>query len=307
VVGSKGKALAVEQELRRGASVLPDKTAPLIKDLVPDWLAWYQHEVRPSTFADATNSLRHWLPVLGMYRPANITRQTIEDYKAERLKLVSKRTINKELVYLSGLLKWAANHGHCPDMTFRITGFPAKQTKTITPIVLTPRQIDAMLQQIEPVYRLLFLLMADMGLRRAEALSLAAEDVDEYHQTISVVGKGGKQRILPWTTERFTAALKEALDKHHTGPLTVNPETGRQFVQIKKMLDRAAADAGIKTQVYPHLLRHSCLSNLAMRGLSPHALQQFAGHSSVETTNKIYVHVSQDYVGAEVRKIMNGG
>lgn len=306
VTGTIGEALAVEQELRRG----PDQVnlaVPLIKDLLPAWLAWYKNEVRERTYEDAVGSARHWLPIIGMYKPSNLTRQTINDYKEARLQLVSKRTINKELSYLSGLLKWATTHGHCPELPFRISGFPAKQTKAVAPVVMTPRQIDAMLKHVEPVYRLLFLMMCDMGMRRAEVLAAAAEDVDEYHRTLSVVGKGGKQRILPWTTERFTNELLQTLDKRPSGPLTINPGTDKPFVQIRKMLRRAATAAGIKTHVYPHLLRHSCLTNLAMRGMSPYALQQFAGHSDLATTHKIYVHIGQDFVGDEVRRIMQNG
>jgi len=46
--------------------------------------------------------------------------------------------------------------------------------------------------------------------------------------------------------------------------------------------------------------------DLARQGMSPHALQQFAGHSSIETTNKIYVHIGSDFVGDEVRRIRKG-
>jgi integrase len=160
---------------------------------------------------------------------------------------------------------------------------------------------------IEPEYKLLFLLMADMGLRREEALSARAEDVDEYHETMSVVGKGNKERILPWASDRFVDELKKVLDKRPAGHLTINPKTGERFVQIRKALNRAAQNAGLNRDVNPHLLRHSCLTNLAKKGMSPHALQQFAGHSSIETTNAIYVHIRSDFVGDEMRRIRKGG
>ncbi|MGB3225442.1 MAG: tyrosine-type recombinase/integrase, partial [Desulforhopalus sp.] len=280
--GKKGEALALEQELRRSPGEIGTVVSPLVKDLIPAWLDYYQNEVASSTYEDARVCLRHWLPHFGNFRPANVSRAAINNYKAVRLqevtnakaidrgeepKYTSKRTINKELSYLSSCLKWAAANGHCVDLTFQIKGFPAKQTRAKVPVVLTPRQISKMYDVIEPEYKLLFLLMADMGLRREEALSAKAEDVDEYHETMSVVGKGNKERILPWASDRFVDELKKVLDKRPAGHLTINPKTGERFVQIRKALNRAAQNAGLNRDVNPHLLRHSCLTNLAKKGM----------------------------------------
>lgn len=316
--GSEGLALATEQELRRAPGEINNLVVPLVKDLISPWLEFYENEVAKTTYDDAKVSMKHWLPVFGNFKPSNITPKAINQYKSKRLgdvanpktvkkggeaKYVQKRTVNKELSYLSSCLKWAANNGHCPPLTFQIKGFPAKHTRSQAPVTLTPRQLDKMYEVIEPEYKLLFLLMADMGLRRGEALNAKAEDVDEFHETLSVMGKGNKERILPWTSDRFADELKKTLDERPGGYLSINKRTGERFVQIRKALNRAAENAGLNRQVNPHLLRHSCLTNLARKGMSPHALQQFAGHSSIETTNKIYVHIRSDFVGDEIRKI----
>lgn len=173
--GTEGKALAMEQDARRGRGDLPDVVVPLVKDIIPAWLDFYKNEVAESTYKDAVNSMRHWLPVFGMYRPAGITQSSINLYKSQRLtevankkqvdnggepRLTKKRTINKELSYLSSCIKWAAQMGHCPELSFQIKGFPAKQTRAQAPITLTPRQIDKMYEVLEQEYKLLFILMA---------------------------------------------------------------------------------------------------------------------------------------------------
>lgn len=321
--GSQGQALALEQELRRRNSEVKNTVSVLIKDLVPEWLQYYQNEVRPRTYDDAVDCLAHLLPAFGNFRPANISRSAINSYKASRLqcivnpkavarkvvakreppKYTSKRTINKELSYLSSLLRWAADEEHFAGLPFRINGFPRKQTvaKKVQP--LTPRQVSATFNALEPEYELLFLMMSDMGLRRSEALYIKAEDVDEYRETLNVTGKGDKQRVIPWLSDRFTKHLLTILDQRPSGYLCVNPNTGEPFKDTKRWLIRAAKKAEIKRHIHPHLLRHSCLSNLAMKGMSPHALQQIAGHSNIETTNKIYVHIRHDFVKDEAEKI----
>lgn len=316
--GTKGEALALEQELRRAHGEVVNEVAPLVKDLVAPWLEYYQNEVAPRTYDDAISTMAHWLPVFGNFKPANITQNVINQYKNSRLqavantaavergkppRLIKKRTVNKELSYFSSCLKWAAQNGHCAELPFQIKGFPGRQTKAVAPKVLTPRQMTAMYKVIEEEYKLLFLLMADMGLRVSEALDAKAEDADEYHETLSVVGKGSKQRMVPWASDRFRDELLRALDQRPEGFLSRNPATGERFVDVRKALNRAARKAGIERIIKPHLLRHSCLTKLAQQGMSPHALQQFAGHSSITTTNKIYVHIRSDYVGDEIRKI----
>ena len=316
--GTEGEALALEQELRRNPGEIVNEVAPLLKDLIAPWLESYRNEVAASTFKDVVGTMAHWLPVFGNFKPVNITQKAINQYKNARLgdvanaaaiqrgkppRFIKKRTVNKELSYVSSCLKWAAQNGYCHELSFQIKGFPAKQTRAAKPMVLTPRQMTKMYQHIESEYKLLFLLMADMGLRRTEALNVKAEDADEYHETLSVVGKGNKQRIMPWSSDRFAMELKQALDKRPSGFLVINPKTEKRFSDMRKALNRAAKKAEINRSINPHLLRHSCLTMLAEKGFSPHALQHFAGHSSIVTTNKIYVHIRNDYVGDEMRKI----
>lgn len=319
--GTKGEALAIEQEHRRAPGTVVNKIAPLIKDLIAPWLEYYETEVRPQTYKDAVNSLAHWLPHFGAMKPGQLSKAAINTYKQAMLRTVankkavqagkpaaymSKRTINKTLSYLSSFLRWAAENDHCDEIHFRITGFPARQTKPEIKRPLTPRQISLLYDCTDEQYKLIFLLMADMGLRRSEALFLKAEDVDEYHETINVTGKGGRQRSIPFLSDRFANELLKALDVRQTGYLSVSPKTGKPFNAARKWLLRAAKKAGIDQHIHPHLLRHSCLSNLAMKGMSPHALQQIAGHANIETTNKIYVHIRHDFVSEEARKIREG-
>lgn len=305
--GTKGAALALalEQDLRRSPGTVKNQVSPLIRDLISPWLEYYRTIARPLTYKDAVNSLAHLLPRFGIYKPANITSQSINDYKQARLqdianpsavekgrpaRPVSNRTISKELSYLSSLLRWAAEMDLCPELPFTIRGVPSKQTRAEVVRPLTPRQITAILEHVDPKYRLLYLLWADMGLRRNEGLAVTAEDVDEYRETLSVVGKGAKQRIIPWLSDRFAEELRRELVKRSSGPLVVNEDTGEEFSETVKWLKRAARNAEIRQNLHSHLLRHSCLSSLEMAGMSPHALQQIAGHSSIETTYKIYVH-----------------
>jgi len=201
------------------------------------------------------------------------------------------------------MLKWAAANGHCEDLAFQIKGFPAKQTTSPTPMVLTSRQMTKMYECTDPEYKLLFLLMSDMSLCVDEAMKAKAEDVDEYHETIIVIGKGNKERVVPWVSDRFIEELTKTLDERPEGPLTLSRTTGVKLTDPRSFINRAAKKAGITRKINPHLLRHSGLPALAQQGMSSHALQQFAGHASMMTTQKIYIHIRSDFVGDEVRRL----
>lgn len=134
-------------------------------------------------------------------------------------------------------------------------------------------------------------------------MTLMADDVNESHKTVTVKGKGSKYRTIPWTSNRLASELLKALDKRQTGHLVVNKSTAKPYYSIRKALLRAAKKAGIERDIDHHLLRHTFLTLAAEKGIMPHALQQIAGHSSIETTNKIYTHVRRDFVRDEVEKI----
>lgn len=276
-----------------------------ISELIVPFLDYYRTAAATATVKDAIWVIDgHLIHFFGAMQPRQITPAIIENYKQLCLgKDLSKRTINKHLSILSSIIKWAVTMDYCQPLAFKIALFPSKQTKAAPVRPLTKRQVDAIFKEIEPEYKLLFLLMSDMGLRRNEAMNLTAGDVNESHKIVTVKGKGSKYRTIPWTTTRLEEELLKALEKHHTGHLIVNNSTGKPFYSIRKALIRAAKKAEIDRDIDHHLLRHTFLTLAAEKGISPHALQQIAGHSSIETTNKIYTHVRRDFVRDEIEKI----
>jgi len=301
--GSYEDAVEIERSLRQS----PERSVPVvakISELVVPFLEYYQTVVADSTIKDVKWVIEgHLIHYFGPLQPRQITPAVIDKYKRLRLdKGLSKRSINKHLSYLSSLVKWGVEMNHCQPLPFRMALFPAKQTKAAPVKPLTKSEVDALLKHIEPKYKLLFLLMSDAGLRRSEAMLLRVEDIDASRKTINIKGKGAKYRSIPWTTNRLEKDIRKALKKRSEGYLNLN-EPPKPYHSIRKPLIRAAAAAKIGRSVNHHLLRHSFLTLAAENGINPHALQQLAGHSSIETTNKIYTHVRQDFVRDEVEKI----
>ena len=160
----------------------------------------------------------HIIPWFGNFQPKQLTIALFNKFKSDLLERdLAPVTINKNLSYLSSLLKWAAEHGYCQPLAFTIPRFSKKKTTAEPVQPLTRRQLDALYDSLDPEYRLLFLLMADHGLRKEEALNLRVEDIDEARKTIRVYGKGSKYRIVPFLSHRLEEELNKVLSERLEG------------------------------------------------------------------------------------------
>ena len=298
--GSELEAIEFERGIMMANKPTCGKVAPSISDIVPDWLEFYKNNKLENTYKDANTCMKHLLPFFGKYRPNHLTRGLIEQYKTIRLESVKKRTINKELSYLSSMVNWAIENDYANALPFKIKGFPDKQTKAPRPRPLSEKEITAVYNAIEPEYKLIFLLMADAGLRRNEALHLKAEDIFLDEGIIFVRGKGDKQRIMPITSDRLKKHLSEKTDIK--GYLSVNPHTGKPFYSLRKALLRAAETAKISKSVHHHVLRHSFGTNATIAGVDLKAVQHMMGHESPDTT-AIYQHIAADYLKDQAKKM----
>lgn len=300
------EALQIEKTLRRKPVDLSAKICPTILDIVPKYLDHFRLEYSTAGHESVRNSLyTHIVPFCGKLRPQDLTPELIETYKKTRLLKVKHKTINTELSALSGLIKFGAERDYCNTLHFDIRAFSRKKTQAPKKHPLTPDELSNLYQYIPPRYLLIAMLMGDMGLRKSEAMALKADHVDQQSQTVTILGKGAKYRSLPFTSKRLTSVLERVLATTPTGLLSVNHK-GKQIKRITNTLRTAAQKANIKKKVTHHLLRHTFLTNAAMDGILPVALQQMAGHADLATTMQVYVNVQQTFVRDEMQKLTTG-
>jgi len=137
------------------------------------------------------------------------------------------------------------------------------------------------------------------GLRVSELVGLRLTDVRTEQGYVQCLGKGHKQRIVPlgevaadWT-RRYLAEGRPALLKGRHGPwLFVNARDGGRLSRsgFWKLLKSYGRDAGLRTTLSPHVLRHSFATHLLERGADLRAIQAMLGHADLSTT-QIYTHV----------------
>jgi integrase/recombinase XerC len=139
-------------------------------------------------------------------------------------------------------------------------------------------------------------LLYSSGLRLAELVGLNVDGLDLPDRTVTVLGKGRKERIVPVGTEA-RGALKQWL-KERTG-IAKSGETALFVGRGGERLSRRAVQArvaywarrqGVTVRVYPHLFRHSFASHLLESGGDLRGVQELLGHADIATT-QIYTHL----------------
>ena len=133
------------------------------------------------------------------------------------------------------------------------------------------------------------------GLRVSELAALTLDAVDRAGRTVRVLGKGRKERIVPFGASAARALETYLADRAATrGPLFTNHRGGRLTPRaIHAIVRRSAVAAGIARRVSPHTLRHTFATHLLDAGADLRAIQEFLGHSRLSTTQR-YTHVGAD-------------
>ena len=133
------------------------------------------------------------------------------------------------------------------------------------------------------------------GLRVSELAGLDLDDLDRTEHTVRVLGKGRKERIVPYG-QAAAGALEGWLGERGdaAGAVFTNARGGRLTVRsVHTIVRRAARAAGITRRVSPHTLRHTFATHLLDGGADLRAIQELLGHSRLSTTQR-YTHVGAE-------------
>lgn len=153
------------------------------------------------------------------------------------------------------------------------------------------------------------------GARISEACGMSLGDLDMDDSLVRLMGKGSKERIVPFGRSA-NAALRDYLDEGGRGMLV--PERWRTrdhadavFLGVRgtrltrqaafHIVRKYAALAGIKDDVSPHTLRHSCATHMLVHGADLRVVQELLGHASVSTT-QVYTKVDDELLVSVYRE-----
>jgi integrase/recombinase XerD len=141
------------------------------------------------------------------------------------------------------------------------------------------------------------------GLRVSEAVALERPALDLRERVVTVTGKGGRTRVVPFGREaavwlaRWLEAGRPALVRGARHDAVFVNRFGRPLTTMGfwKILRTQARAAGLAKRVHPHALRHSFATHLLQGGADLRVVQELLGHASV-TTTAIYTHLDRAYL-----------
>jgi integrase/recombinase XerD len=147
------------------------------------------------------------------------------------------------------------------------------------------------------------------GMRASECLGLGLEDLNLAAGYVVCTGKGGRQRLVPvgaeaveWVRRYLREGRPRDTRRRDCGRLFVNPRGGALSRQsLWTLVRRAAAAAGLRRRVSPHMLRHSFASHLLEGGADLRSVQAMLGHADISTT-QIYTHLPTSALTRMYRK-----
>ena len=190
-----------------------------------------------------------------------------------------------------------------------------------------PKQLPAFLQESEAALlvqlpqgaafkdvrdRAILELLYASGLRVSELVGLSDHEVDMPQQLVKVLGKGRKERLVPfgdfaaralgeYVAERDRLGLGETDNNGHR-PLFVSVNGHRLNARdVQRLVERFRLNLSATRRITPHTLRHSFATHLLERGADLRSIQEMLGHATLSTTQK-YTHVSLQHLRNEYEK-----
>lgn len=138
------------------------------------------------------------------------------------------------------------------------------------------------------------------GIRVSELISIELNQVDFSYNFIRVMGKGRKERIVPFGSfasaalERYIEVRPRLMKNTEHEKLFVNLRGGELTSQgVRHILKEMMETASLHTKIYPHMLRHSFATHMLNNGADLRTVQELLGHSNLSTT-QIYTHVTKE-------------
>lgn len=137
------------------------------------------------------------------------------------------------------------------------------------------------------------------GLRVSELTEMNNEDLDLANGMLRVMGKGGKQRIVPLGSKAIAAVEEYLASRGQTtagGALFLNTRGNRiNRRSVARIVDAYVLKIAAFKRISPHTLRHTFATHMLEGGADLRAIQELLGHASLSTTQK-YTHVGIDHL-----------
>ncbi|MBQ2509871.1 MAG: tyrosine recombinase XerC [Erysipelotrichaceae bacterium] len=217
---------------------------------------------------------------------------------------ISNSTYARNLSALRSFYRYLCERHLCEENPF--LQFRKVHTEKHLPDVLSVNQLERIFDVFdldEPLdvrNRCILETIYACGLRISECCDLLVENIDRNNRIIRVIGKGNKERMVP-----YYQRLNELFDLYVTMYRNEYALPGFPYLfvsqrhtkisprSVQLMLEDVRKKAGLEVDLHPHMLRHSFATHLLDNGADLRSVQELLGHQNLSTT-QLYTHLTYD-------------
>ena len=212
-----------------------------------------------------------------------------------------KSSIGRKLAAIRAFFKYLVREGRMAKNPAELVSTPKKEKRLpfhlnideVTALVEAPRDDDLSSLRDRAILETLY----SCGIRASELTGLDVGEVNLEEGLARVLGKGGKERVVPvgsYARRAIAAYLAARNQPGHGAPLFLNARGGRLTSRsVGRIVDKYILKLATIKKISPHTLRHTFATHLLESGADLRAIQELLGHASLSTTQK-YTHVSID-------------
>ncbi len=226
----------------------------------------------------------------------------------EILSGVSKRSCKRRLSALKHFYQYLLKTGQVETNPFNYVETPKQEKKY--PHILYANQVEELLKankertdELKDRDQAIIELLYYSGVRASELVNIKLSDINTRNRIVSILGKGNKERLVPFTDEcascidKYVKTLRPKLAKHNEQIciyLFLNARGNKLTTRgLEYILKNIEEKTGLSLGLHAHLLRHTVATHLLENGADLRVIQELLGHESINAT-QVYTHVTEE-------------
>ena len=236
------------------------------------------------TISDYSNTIQKFIFFVGDIPMTDVTISLVTTFLASLPH--SAKTVLNYHVGLAALWTWAIKQNYVDRHIIRMVDKPRPKIVAITPFTVS--EIRAILNELRSNperNRAIIYLLLDTGMRASELVGITKTDIDLQNRKVKVLGKGNKERFLPFSPKTASVLNNCLLKSAGLRPFPI------KRTSLRTLMVRLGKRAGVQN-CYPHRFRHTFAITYLRNGGDGYTLQEMLGHSTMEMVRR-YLNIAQ--------------
>lgn len=247
-----------------------------------------------------------------MFELSSITKRDIKSFISDlltqekidikKIKKYNTKSISRKISTLKSFFKYLKKRKYVDSNPTTVLIFP-KRAKNL-PYFVTESEMDKLLGDAKSMdlgilEKAILELFYSTGIRLTELINLKIQNVNFDNKTIKVLGKGSKERIIPFGGKAYTA-LKNYIEIRNISNVNrydnffISNKGNKLYpMQVQRLVNKNLSAVSEIKKKSPHVLRHTFATHMLDKGADIRAVKDMLGHESLSTT-QIYTHLTPE-------------